>query len=152
MPKVINKGKGSNNSLPGDSESSTTSINEIIQQQPIPAKPYKPKKGGLKKPIYKQLVLEPWEEDQQKRKKKAKYQSMHSNTNQTGFDSAGGEGEGVVGEEDEDLDEIAELQEIDKQKQLQEKQLQQQVAEQIERDKIEKMEKQAKLSYYTSYV
>jgi hypothetical protein len=54
-------------------------------------------------------VLEPWEEDQQKRKKKAKYQSMHSNTNQTGFDSAGAEGEGVVGEEDEDLDEIAEL-------------------------------------------
>ncbi len=109
MPKVINKGKGSNNSLPGDSESSTTSINEIIQQQPIPTKPHKPKKGALKKPIYKQLVLEPWEEDQQKRKKKAKYQSMHSNTNQTGFDSAGAEGEGVVGEEDEDLDEIAEL-------------------------------------------
>jgi hypothetical protein len=70
----------------------------------------------LKKPIYKQLVLEPWEEDQQKRKKKAKYQSMHSNLNQTGFDNAGAEGEGVVGEVDEDLDEIAELQEIDKQK------------------------------------
>jgi hypothetical protein len=41
---------------------------------------------------------------------------VHSVTNQAGFDSAGAEGEGVVGEEDEDLDEIAELQEIDKQK------------------------------------
>lgn len=94
-----------------------------MQLQPVPEKSNKPKNGPPKKPIYKQLVLEPWEEDQQKRKKKAKHQSLH---NQTGFDSAGGaDGEDAVGEEDEDMDEIAELQEIDKQKQLQEKMLQQ---------------------------
>ena len=39
---------------------------------------------------------------------------MHSNTNPQGFDNAGGDGDGAVAEEEEDVDEIAELQEIDK--------------------------------------
>ena len=89
--------------------------------------------------------------------KKAKHQ-QYTHTS-TGFDSTGGGAAsasldaevGHLEDHDDDYDEIAELQEIERQKQIQEKVMQQYNMEQMERERQEKFERQAKINYYSSY-